>query len=165
MSFVKIALFAAAISHYQGGGEVEVPQVEAPPVQQVGVASWYGDGQWHGDITANGEPFRPNDYTCAHRWLPFNTLVMVENMSNDQRTWCRINDRGPYDVYQDKQGVWQVSTGAPVSKEWRAILDVSSATAESLDMKHAGLQRVRVRYWAPARGRSAVSFMDDSSLP
>lgn len=160
MSFVKIALFAAAISHYQGGGDIDVPKVEAPPVQQVGIASWYGDGQWHGEITANGELFRPNDYTCAHRWLPFNTMILVHNMDNGRKAWCRVNDRGPYDVYKDKQGKWQVSTAGPVADDWRAILDVSSAVAESLKMKHAGLQHVQVRYWSTARKSNAISFLE-----
>ena len=40
-------------------------QVEAGA--QTGKASYYK----HGKRTANGERFNPNDYTAAHRTLPF----------------------------------------------------------------------------------------------
>src|SRR5690606_15072785 len=37
-----------------------------------GVASWYGPG-FHGRKTANGEIYDQNEFTAAHRTLPFNT--------------------------------------------------------------------------------------------
>ncbi len=60
-----------------------------------GIASWYGT-QFHGQPTANGEVYNMNDYTAAHRTLPFNTLVRVENRENGKSVVVRINDRGPY---------------------------------------------------------------------
>lgn len=54
-------------------------------------ASFYSDGQ----RTANGEYFNPNDFTAAHRTLPFNTRVRVTNVANNKSTMVRINDRGP----------------------------------------------------------------------
>jgi rare lipoprotein A len=55
-------------------------------------ASYYSDGQ----RTANGEIFNPNDFTAAHRTLPFNTRVRVTNIKNNRSTIVRVNDRGPF---------------------------------------------------------------------
>lgn len=60
-----------------------------------GVASWYGP-DFHGKATANGETYNMNDLTAAHRTLPFNTMVLVENKDNGRSVIVRINDRGPY---------------------------------------------------------------------
>src|SRR5690625_4019315 len=37
-----------------------------------------------------------NQLTAAHRTLPFNTRVRVDNLENGQSVIVRINDRGPY---------------------------------------------------------------------
>jgi rare lipoprotein A len=55
-------------------------------------ASYYTDGE----RTANGEWFNTNDFTAAHRTLPFNTRVRVTNTGNGKSTVVRINDRGPF---------------------------------------------------------------------
>ena len=50
---------------------------------QVGEASWYG--------------FAPGDgLTAAHPWLPFGTVVTVQNLANDRTVEVVINDRGPF---------------------------------------------------------------------
>lgn len=67
-----------------------------PSGQQLnGLASWYGP-YFHGRLTANGETFDQNTLTAAHKSLPFNTLLQVRNLKNDQTVVVRINDRGPY---------------------------------------------------------------------
>ncbi len=60
-----------------------------------GRASWYGP-EFHGKRTANGETYNMNQLTAAHRTLPFNTRVRVDNLENGQSVIVRINDRGPY---------------------------------------------------------------------
>lgn len=55
-------------------------------------ASYY----WQGQMTANGEQFNTNDFTAAHKSLPFNSRVKVTNLNNGKSTTVRINDRGPY---------------------------------------------------------------------
>jgi len=70
----------------------------APPVvahAQEGKASWYGPG-FQGRLTASGERFDTNDYTAAHKTLPFGSKVVVENLSNGEWLEVRINDRGPF---------------------------------------------------------------------
>jgi rare lipoprotein A len=88
--------------------------------QQVGFASWYGPHMSR--YTANFERFRPNDLTCAHRTLPFNTIVKVTDLSNGSEIFCRVNDRGPYARHR--------------------ILDLSKGSAHALGMK--GVDRVAI---------------------
>lgn len=60
-----------------------------------GKASYYGK-EFQGRKTANGERFSNDDYTAAHRTLPFNSFIRVTNLSNNLSITVRINDRGPY---------------------------------------------------------------------
>jgi len=60
-----------------------------------GRVSWYGPG-FHGRKTANGERFDRNEMTCAHRTLPFGTLVRVVDAATGKSVLVRVNDRGPF---------------------------------------------------------------------
>ena len=90
---------------------------------EVGVASYYAD-KFHGRSTSSGERFNMHDFTCAHRWLPFGTMLRVTNLKNDRSVVVRVNDRGPW-----KHG---------------RMLDVSKAAAVELDMLREGTARVRI---------------------
>ena len=85
------------------------------------MASWYGP-DFHGRQTANGEKYDMNAMTAAHRTLPFNTMVLVENLDNGRSVKVRINDRGPF------------AKGR--------IIDLSKAAAEKMDMIGPGTARV-----------------------
>ncbi|MBE9065692.1 septal ring lytic transglycosylase RlpA family protein [Leptolyngbya cf. ectocarpi LEGE 11479] len=78
-------------------GEIEIMLKGLHPSEQQlnGLASWYGP-YFHGRLTANGEIFDQNTLTAAHKSLPFNTLLQVRNLKNDQTVVVRVNDRGPY---------------------------------------------------------------------
>lgn len=60
-----------------------------------GEASYYGPG-FHGKQTASGEIFDQDDYTCAHKSLPFGTKLKVVRNDNGKSVVVRVNDRGPY---------------------------------------------------------------------
>ena len=60
-----------------------------------GEASYYGPG-FHGKKTASGEIFNQNDYTCAHKSLPFGTKLKVVRDDTGASVVVRVNDRGPY---------------------------------------------------------------------
>ncbi len=62
---------------------------------QQGKASYYAN-EFVGQRTASGEVFTQNDYTCAHRSLPFGTLLRVKNLDNGREVTVRVNDRGPF---------------------------------------------------------------------
>lgn len=61
----------------------------------VGIATYYGPG-FHGKKTASGEVFNMYEMTCAHRTLPFGTMLLVTNLSNNRSVKVRVNDRGPF---------------------------------------------------------------------
>lgn len=46
--------------------------------------------------TASGEDTLREDFTAAHRTLPFGTLVQVDNQKSGRSTVVRITDRGPF---------------------------------------------------------------------
>lgn len=90
---------------------------------ETGEASWYGP-DFHGRLTANGEKYDMNGLTAAHRTLPFNTQVLVENLDNGKSVQVRINDRGPF--AKDR------------------IIDLSKGAATAVDMIGPGTAHVRI---------------------
>ena len=97
-----------------------------PPVFQTGTASFYGYGDgFHGRRTANGEIFDTWKLTAAHKTLAFGTRVEVTRLDTGTSVVVRINDRGPY-------------AGG-------RIIDLSTAAADRLGMRSAGVARVSLR--------------------
>ena len=91
---------------------------------QTGIASWYGH-DFHGKRTANGEIYDMNKLTAAHKYLPFHTLVEVENLDNKKKVLIRINDRGPF-------------------VEGR-VIDLSRKAGQRIGIEDTGTARVRLR--------------------
>ena len=60
---------------------------------ECGLASFYSNVS---EETASGEDTQAEDFTAAHRTLPFGTLVHVNNQDNGRYTVVRITDRGPF---------------------------------------------------------------------
>lgn len=60
-----------------------------------GIASVY-DSDFDGETVASGNIYSPTALTVAHRSLPFNTRIEIENLSNGKRVEAIINDRGPF---------------------------------------------------------------------
>ena len=60
---------------------------------ECGLASVYSSVS---EETASGEDTRAEDFTAAHRTLPFGTLVHVNNQENGRSAVVRITDRGPF---------------------------------------------------------------------
>lgn len=67
-------------------------QTRAAPTEIKGIASWYGE-ELRGRPTASGEPFNPDDMTCAMWDVPFGTIVTVT--LGNKSIKVRVNDRGP----------------------------------------------------------------------
>ena len=63
--------------------------------QQRGIASWYG-ADFHGRKTSNGETYNMYAMTAAHKTLPMNTILLVQNLENNRELVVRVNDRGPF---------------------------------------------------------------------
>lgn len=88
-----------------------------------GMASYYAD-EFNGRTTSNGEVYDMNQFTAAHRTLPFNTRVRVTNALSGKAVIVRINDRGPF-------------------KDNR-IIDLSLAAAKALELIGSGTAPVRL---------------------
>ena len=86
-------------------------------------ASYYAE-KYHGRKTASGESFNMYAMTCAHKTLPFGTLLRVTNLSNNKSVDVRVNDRGPFVKGRE--------------------IDVSKAAAQKLGMIKSGTARVRI---------------------
>jgi rare lipoprotein A len=98
------------------------------------VCSWYG-ADFNGRGTASGQVYNMDDFTCAHRTLPFGTWLALTRFDPSSRSYKRIivvvNDRGPYVKGRD--------------------IDLSKAAAESLAMAGAGVGDVSVEVVTPTR--------------
>jgi rare lipoprotein A len=88
--------------------------------QASGLASYYSSGS----RTANGEQFNPNEFTAAHRTLPFGTKLRVTNVATGQSVTVRVNDRGPFVPGR--------------------VVDVSSSAAGALGMTGKGVAKVKL---------------------
>jgi rare lipoprotein A len=71
------------------------PSQDKEVLKKTGKASYYHD-RFSGQETSSGEIYVSDDFTAAHRSLPFNTLVLVTNKKNRKSVVVRINDRGPF---------------------------------------------------------------------
>jgi rare lipoprotein A len=116
------------------------PQAPAPPplispapsFSQVGVASYYA-AKFENHKTADGERFKADGMTAAHRTLPIGTMVRVTNLETQRLVVVRINDRGPFARHR--------------------VIDLSPAAAKALGIRNQGLMRVRIE----ALGQQAAS--------
>ena len=62
---------------------------------QAGKASYYAN-KFHGRRTSDGSIYHRDSMTCAHRTLPFGTLLKVRNVKNGKEVIVKVNDRGPF---------------------------------------------------------------------
>jgi rare lipoprotein A len=90
---------------------------------QTVAASWYGRESCANPRncrTANGERYTGNDFTAAHRTLPFGTKLRVSYRGKS--VVVRVNDRGPFVRGRS--------------------LDLSKAAAQRIGMIQAGVGKV-----------------------
>lgn len=100
----------------------------APTFSQVGTASYYSK-KFEDHKTANGERFKSDALTAAHRTLPIGTMVRVTNLRNHRSVVVRINDRGPFSR--------------------KRIIDLSPAAAKALGIHNQGLMHVKIEALGP----------------
>jgi rare lipoprotein A len=107
------------------GKHVPVSHPSARGSELEGLASYYAE-PYHGRRTASGEVF--DTYaamTAAHRTLPFNTVVRVQNQANGKAVEVRINDRGPFIAGR--------------------IIDLSIRAARTIDLIRPGVVLVKLQ--------------------
>jgi len=126
--------------------ESDKPTYEKGDLLQTGVASWYGPG-FHGRLTSNRERYDQDDYTAAHRTLPFDTVVEVINTENEKSVEVRINDRGPYvgeRIMENEKSVEvRINDRGPYVGE--RIIDLSRAAAEEIGLLDSGITEVEIK--------------------
>lgn len=96
--------------------------------KSVGDATYYGQ-KFHGRRTSDGSIYHRDSLTCAHRTLPFGTLLKVRNMENGREVVVKVTDRGPF-----RRG---------------GIIDLSLAAAKEIDMVKAGVVKVEIEQVLP----------------
>ena len=98
--------------------------LSALEIYKSGVTASYYAEDFHGKRTSNGERFNMYDYTCAHKALPFGTILRVTNLANGKSCDVRVNDRGPFVATRE--------------------IDLSKAAAVKLDMIGSGTAKVKL---------------------
>jgi rare lipoprotein A len=109
---------------------------------EIGLASWYGP-PYHNRRASNGTVYNMHAMTAAHRTYPLGSIVRVTNIRTGSRALVRITDRGPFIRGR--------------------VIDLSLAAAEKVDVKKAGVAKVKVELMespavAGARGKWAVQI-------
>jgi rare lipoprotein A len=107
---IRLAISIAAIS------ACAFAPIASANATTCGQASYYTEGA----RTANGERYRPDGMTAAHRTLAFGTILRVSY--SGRTVSVRVNDRGPFIHGR--------------------ILDLSRGSAKRLGMIGAGIARV-----------------------
>ncbi len=119
-------MLAVGCSHAVQHGKKQIsPRTYAP---EIGEASYYSS-RLEGRRTANGEIYRPNLFTCAHKSLPWGTQLRVTNLENGKSVVVRVNDRGPF-----VRG---------------RIVDLSYVAARKLGILRSGHAKVRIQQLSP----------------
>ena len=115
---------------YRVAGRTYYPLPSSQGFEQKGYASWYGP-DFQGKKTASGETYNMYSLTAAHKILPMNTYVQVENLKNGKSLVVRINDRGPF--------------------VRNRIIDLSFAAAKRLGIVGPGTSKVKITALGEAR--------------
>lgn len=88
-----------------------------------GKATYYGE-HWTGRLTASGERFHADSMTCAHKTLPFGTLLEVTDLNTKQKLTVKVNDRLP--------------------KSSGVLIDLTYGTAKKFGMLKKGVIKVSI---------------------
>ena len=134
---------------YEVLGVRYVPQTTDAPLQELGLASWYGTG-FHGKPTSSGEPYDMFGMTAAHKTMPIPSYARVRNPANGREVVVRINDRGPF------------AAGRVIDLSYTAALKLGLLRGVApVQVQRITFDEIRSGAWA-ARGAAAAAV---SSTP
>lgn len=88
-----------------------------------GVASYYAK-RFNGRRTSSGEIFNHQKLTCAHKTLPFGTVLVLTNLRNNKKVTVKVNDRLP--------------------QKSKRTVDLTLKAAKELDFITKGLTKVKI---------------------
>ncbi|MDQ1266065.1 MAG: rare lipoprotein, partial [Bacteroidota bacterium] len=104
-----------------------------------GKASYYGK-RFHNRKTASGEKYDMNQFTAAHKSLPFGTILRITSLESNKVVLVRINDRGPF--------------------RHKRVIDLSYKAAKALE----GLGTPEVKIEGMLPGTGIINLDDDESM-
>ena len=111
------------------------PMTVLAPLQQRGIASWYGR-KFHGQKTAIGELYDMFAMTAAHATAPLPSFARVTHVRSGKSVVVRINDRGPFHAGR--------------------IVDLSFAAAHRLGIAQGGSGEVELELLQPPFARASA---------
>ena len=123
----------------QNDSDSSVPNWTAEGSSTTMLGTYYAD-RFVGRKTSNGEIFRQNQYTAAHKTIPFGTYLLVTYPITNQQVVVKVNDRCP------KPG----------------ILDMTKLAVHALGIKGSG--KVTVSVIDPAIGRFLWAKQDTLAM-
>lgn len=109
---------------------------QALEFEQTGIASHYNECSLWGLVsgeTSIGENVRPWHLHAAHPTLPLPCEVLVQSLTTGKSVKVRVNDRGPFIRSR--------------------VIDLSEKAADRLDMRHKGLDKVRITVLSVGDGK------------
>ena len=104
--------------------------------EEFGLASFYSD-LFHGKPTASGELYDKSKLTCAHKTLPFGTILKVTRLDNNQSVEVKVNDRGPF-----------------ISGR---VVEISKAAADKIGLVKDGSTKVKVQVASSQKATEATA--------
>ena len=117
--------------------------------QLKGKASFYSH-KLKGRHTSDGGKYQPDSLTCAHRSLPFGTILKVFNPSNNKEVIVKVTDRGPH-----RKGL---------------LIDLSYSAAKKLDIIGQGIASVIITeldalpIWQIANPKDSTIAMNSNGI-
>ena len=104
-----------------------------------GKVSYYAN-KFHGRKTASGKRFDNTKLTCAHKTLPFGTLLKIINPMDGRFVIVEVIDRGPY----IKKRVVDLSRSAflKIGSLEKGILNVEIETIDSKKKKNLAYESI-----------------------
>lgn len=121
----------------QGQNNIADPQTDTTYTTMLG--TYYSD-RFVGRKTSMGEIFRQNQFTAAHRSIPFGTYLLVTNPNNGLQVVVRVNDRCPV----------------------RGVLDMTKLAVHTLGIK--GSRKVQVVTLDEKTGYALWAAQDTTSM-
>jgi rare lipoprotein A len=107
-----------------------------------GTASFYHP-KFNGRLTATGEVFANTNYTAASNHIRLGSYVKVTNLNNGRVCYVKVNDR--------------------MSPNNHRLVDLTSAAADKLGYRDAGLTKVKMEIVTAEEGRTRVLAQRDIS--
>lgn len=98
--------------------------------EEFGKCNVYPDAH-QGKPTVSEEKYDKTKLTCAHKSLPFGTIIRITSLDNNKTVEVRVNDRGPYvDGF---------------------VTQVSRKAAEQLGMLKSGVAKIKLEVVEPLK--------------